>query len=91
MVFSVLSFIYCIFRSVTKLFIRSSFSCQMTVGKLMDAYEVCISSLRKAQGRRRTASLKRIYPANFSKDVRITDKKKKKKLISSVVFFLFLM
>ncbi|KAI3923078.1 hypothetical protein MKW92_031774 [Papaver armeniacum] len=42
----------------------------MTVGKLMDAYEVCISSLRKAQGRRRIASLKRISPANFSKDAR---------------------
>ncbi|KAI3957397.1 hypothetical protein MKW98_003118 [Papaver atlanticum] len=42
----------------------------MTVGKLMDAYEVCISGLRKAQGRRRIASLKRISPANFSKDAR---------------------
>ncbi|OVA18066.1 hypothetical protein BVC80_1835g478 [Macleaya cordata] len=43
----------------------------MTVGKLMEDYEVCISSLRKAQARRRTSSLKRISPANFSKDARL--------------------
>ncbi|XP_048325003.2 protein-tyrosine sulfotransferase isoform X2 [Ziziphus jujuba] len=42
----------------------------MTVGELMDAYEVCISSLRKAQSRRRTSSLKRIAPANFTKEAR---------------------
>ncbi|KAK9280532.1 hypothetical protein L1049_014224 [Liquidambar formosana] len=42
----------------------------MTVGKLMDAYEVCISSLRKTQAHRRTASLKRISPANFTKEAR---------------------
>ncbi|XP_068666545.1 protein-tyrosine sulfotransferase-like [Aristolochia californica] len=42
----------------------------MTVVKLMEAYEVCISSLRKAQANRRTTSLKRISPANFSKEVR---------------------
>lgn len=41
----------------------------MTVGDLMDAYEVCISSLRKAQTQRRTSSLKRISPANFTKEV----------------------
>lgn len=35
----------------------------------MDAYEVCISSLRKAQSRRRISSLKRISPANFTKEV----------------------
>ncbi|KAB1226257.1 Protein-tyrosine sulfotransferase [Morella rubra] len=43
----------------------------MTVEKLMEAYEVCISSLRKEQARRRTASLKRISPANFSKEGRL--------------------
>ncbi|KAG6681919.1 hypothetical protein I3843_13G099700 [Carya illinoinensis] len=42
----------------------------MTVEKLMEAYEVCISNLRKEQGRRRTASLKRISPAKFSKEGR---------------------
>ncbi|XP_050213527.1 protein-tyrosine sulfotransferase [Mercurialis annua] len=42
----------------------------MTVKKLMDAYEDCISSLRKTQARRRTTSLKRIAPANFSKEDR---------------------
>ncbi|KAH7542642.1 hypothetical protein FEM48_Zijuj02G0095800 [Ziziphus jujuba var. spinosa] len=42
----------------------------LTVGELMDAYEVCISSLRKAQSRRRTSSLKRIAPANFTKEAR---------------------
>ncbi|KAG6760707.1 hypothetical protein POTOM_033887 [Populus tomentosa] len=40
----------------------------MTVGKLMEAYEGCISSLRKTQSRRRKSSLKRISPANFSKE-----------------------
>ncbi|KAE8674593.1 Tyrosylprotein sulfotransferase isoform 2 [Hibiscus syriacus] len=40
----------------------------MTVGKLMDTYEVCISGLRKTQTRRRIASLKRISPANFTKE-----------------------
>ncbi|KAL5709942.1 protein-tyrosine sulfotransferase [Ranunculus cassubicifolius] len=42
----------------------------MTVEQLLEAYEVCISSLRKAQSRRRTTSLKRIAPANFSKEAR---------------------
>ncbi|KAJ6408752.1 hypothetical protein OIU84_008450 [Salix udensis] len=42
----------------------------MSVGKLMEAYEGCISSLRKTQSRRRKASLKRISPANFSKEDR---------------------
>ncbi|PIA37348.1 hypothetical protein AQUCO_03000148v1 [Aquilegia coerulea] len=40
-----------------------------TVGQLMESYEVCISSLRKTQARRRTASLKRVSPANFSKEI----------------------
>ena len=35
----------------------------------MDAYEVCISNLRKAQSRRRISSLKRISPVNFTKEV----------------------
>lgn len=43
----------------------------MTVEELMGAYEDCISSLRKAQARRRTASLQRISPANFSKEARL--------------------
>lgn len=43
----------------------------MTVGQLMDAYEVCTSSLRKSQGARRAMSLKRISPANFSKEARL--------------------
>ncbi|GLT52853.1 hypothetical protein SLA2020_261680 [Shorea laevis] len=43
----------------------------MTVEELMGAYEGCISSLRKEQARRRTASLKRIAPANFSKEARL--------------------
>ncbi|XP_024983323.1 protein-tyrosine sulfotransferase-like isoform X2 [Cynara cardunculus var. scolymus] len=42
----------------------------MTVGKLMDTYETCISSLRSSQSQRRTASLKRISPANFTKEAR---------------------
>ncbi|XP_068663444.1 protein-tyrosine sulfotransferase-like [Aristolochia californica] len=42
----------------------------MTVVKLMEAYEVCISSLRKTQANRRTTSLKRISPAKFSKEAR---------------------
>ncbi|XVF68562.1 hypothetical protein PTKIN_Ptkin11bG0012700 [Pterospermum kingtungense] len=44
---------------------------KMTVGKLMETYEVCISSLRKTQTRRRIASLKRISPANFTKEARL--------------------
>ncbi|KAK4607065.1 hypothetical protein RGQ29_001043 [Quercus rubra] len=43
----------------------------MTVEDLMEAYEGCISSLRKTQAARRTASLKRISPANFSKEERL--------------------
>ncbi|CAK7332311.1 unnamed protein product [Dovyalis caffra] len=43
----------------------------MTVGKLMEAYEGCMSGLRKIQARRRKSSLKRISPANFSKEDRL--------------------
>nr|XP_010935878.1 protein-tyrosine sulfotransferase isoform X4 [Elaeis guineensis] len=43
----------------------------MTVGKLMEAYEACTSTLRKSQANRRTMSLKRIAPANFSKEARL--------------------
>ncbi|XP_058101742.1 protein-tyrosine sulfotransferase-like isoform X4 [Magnolia sinica] len=42
-----------------------------TVVKLMEAYEACISSLRKSQASRRVSSLKRISPANFSKEARL--------------------
>ncbi|KAG8387665.1 hypothetical protein BUALT_Bualt02G0045000 [Buddleja alternifolia] len=42
----------------------------MTVGKLMEAYETCISSLRNSQAERRVNSLKRISPANFTKEAR---------------------
>lgn len=43
----------------------------MTVVKLMEAYEVCTSSLRKSQSSRRTTSLQRISPAKFSKEARL--------------------
>lgn len=43
----------------------------MTVGKLMEAYEVCITSLRKSQSRRRINSLTRIAPVNFTKEARL--------------------
>ncbi|XP_031502328.1 protein-tyrosine sulfotransferase isoform X2 [Nymphaea colorata] len=43
----------------------------MTVGRLMEAYEQCISSLRKSQSVRRTSSLKKISPANFTKEARL--------------------
>lgn len=43
----------------------------MTVGTLMKAYEVCIGSLRKSQSRRRTNSLTRISPVNFTKEARL--------------------
>ncbi|KAK3442310.1 hypothetical protein EUGRSUZ_B02508 [Eucalyptus grandis] len=42
----------------------------MTVGKLMESYESCISTLRKTQSLRRISSLKRISPANFTKESR---------------------
>ncbi|KAL9296762.1 hypothetical protein ACSQ67_022658 [Phaseolus vulgaris] len=43
----------------------------MTVGELMDAYELCIANLRKSQSRRRIASLKKISPVNFTKEARL--------------------
>ncbi|KAJ3678394.1 hypothetical protein LUZ60_002197 [Juncus effusus] len=42
----------------------------MTVGKLMEKYEKCTGSLRKSQSSRRTMSLKRISPINYSKQAR---------------------
>ncbi|KAM7496778.1 hypothetical protein LguiA_021192 [Lonicera macranthoides] len=42
----------------------------MTVGKLMKAYESCIYTLRKSQSQRRISSLKQISPANFTKEAR---------------------
>lgn len=42
----------------------------MTVGNLMETYETCVSSLRSSQSQRRTASLKRLSPANFTKEAR---------------------
>lgn len=42
----------------------------MTVGKLMETYESCISPLRSSQSQRRSSSLKRILPANFTKEAR---------------------
>ncbi|KAL8501424.1 hypothetical protein ACS0TY_020818 [Phlomoides rotata] len=42
----------------------------MTVEKLMEAYETCISSLRDSQAGRRVTSLKGISPANFTKEAR---------------------
>ncbi|KAI9077851.1 hypothetical protein K1719_040197 [Acacia pycnantha] len=44
---------------------------KMTVGDLMEAYEDCISSLRKTQTQRRTFSLKGISPVNFSTEARL--------------------
>ncbi|XP_072995698.1 protein-tyrosine sulfotransferase isoform X2 [Typha latifolia] len=43
----------------------------MGIRKSMGAYEVCIASLRKSQSARRTMSLKRIAPVNFSKEARL--------------------
>nr|CAD1820857.1 unnamed protein product [Ananas comosus var. bracteatus] len=43
----------------------------MTVEKLMGAYEECISTLRKSQSTRRNMSLKQVAPANFSKEARL--------------------
>ncbi|KAL3849442.1 hypothetical protein ACJIZ3_011324 [Penstemon smallii] len=42
----------------------------MTAGKLMEAYESCIISLRNTQATRRVNSLKQISPANFTKEGR---------------------
>ncbi|XP_042414091.1 protein-tyrosine sulfotransferase-like [Zingiber officinale] len=42
----------------------------MTVGKLIEAYEKCNSNLRKFQTTRHTMSLKRISPVKFSKKAR---------------------
>ncbi|XP_074303526.1 protein-tyrosine sulfotransferase-like isoform X2 [Silene latifolia] len=44
---------------------------RMTVKKLMESYEVCISGLRKSQARRRVNSLSRISPVNFTKEARL--------------------
>ncbi|EYU18822.1 hypothetical protein MIMGU_mgv1a004462mg [Erythranthe guttata] len=43
---------------------------ELTVGKLMEAYESCIANLRNSQAERRVNSLKRISPANFTKEAR---------------------
>ncbi|KAK3131657.1 hypothetical protein QOZ80_6AG0509530 [Eleusine coracana subsp. coracana] len=42
----------------------------MTVGKLMEAYETCIAKLRKSQSNRRKLSLKKVEDASFSKEAR---------------------
>ncbi|GAB4859227.1 hypothetical protein Ancab_010687 [Ancistrocladus abbreviatus] len=42
-----------------------------TVGELMEAYEGCITSLRKTQTSRRTRSLMKIAPVNFTKEARL--------------------
>nr|GMC72596.1 protein-tyrosine sulfotransferase-like isoform X1 [Ipomoea batatas]GMD22641.1 protein-tyrosine sulfotransferase-like isoform X1 [Ipomoea batatas] len=42
----------------------------MTAGKLIEAYEICMKSLRSTQAQRRTNSLKRVSPANFTKEAR---------------------
>lgn len=41
------------------------------VAKLMEAYEVCLSSLRRSQASRHTSFLKRISPVNFTKEARL--------------------
>nr|KAJ0220851.1 hypothetical protein LSAT_V11C200086390 [Lactuca sativa] len=43
---------------------------QMSVGKLMETYETCVSKLRSTQSKRRMSSLRRIFPANFTKEAR---------------------
>lgn len=43
----------------------------MTVENLMEAYETCVSSLRKTQAQRRKMSLNKISPANFTKEARL--------------------
>ncbi|KAK4756482.1 hypothetical protein SAY87_006609 [Trapa incisa] len=43
----------------------------MTVTKLIKAYESCIHPLRSIQSRRRISSLKHIAPANFTKEARL--------------------
>lgn len=43
---------------------------KMTVGQLMEAYEGCITNLRKSQSQRRINSLKRISPVNYTKESR---------------------
>ncbi|TVU12505.1 hypothetical protein EJB05_46156 [Eragrostis curvula] len=42
----------------------------MTIGKLMEAYETCIAKLRNSQSSRRKISLKKVEEANFSKEAR---------------------
>ncbi|KAG9142110.1 hypothetical protein Leryth_016309 [Lithospermum erythrorhizon] len=44
---------------------------KVTTGKLIKAYQSCITSLRKTQTERRISSLKRIFPANFTKEARL--------------------
>ncbi|GAB4825419.1 hypothetical protein Ancab_008292 [Ancistrocladus abbreviatus] len=44
---------------------------KLTVGELMEAYEVCISNLRNSQAGRHTRSLVKISPANFTKEARL--------------------
>ncbi|KAJ6833566.1 protein-tyrosine sulfotransferase [Iris pallida] len=44
----------------------------MTVDTLMEAYGGCISNLRKSQAARRTMSLKKVAPVNFSKEARLS-------------------
>ncbi|WOK96846.1 protein-tyrosine sulfotransferase-like isoform X2 [Canna indica] len=44
----------------------------MTVDKLMEKYEKCISNLRKSQATRRTMSLQKIAPVNFSRHARLS-------------------
>lgn len=51
--------------------VEGSSQSTMTVRKLMEAYEVCITSLRKSQSRRRINSLTRIAPVNFTKEARL--------------------
>lgn len=50
--------------------VNSSTDQKMTVEGLMGAYEECTSGLRKSQSHRRTKSLNRISPANFTKEAR---------------------
>ncbi|GJT06443.1 protein-tyrosine sulfotransferase-like protein isoform X3 [Tanacetum coccineum] len=43
----------------------------MTVGKLMETYETCVTKLRSTQSKRRVNSMRRISPTNFTKEARL--------------------
>lgn len=55
-----------------RLYLLNGFCCslyQLTAEKLMEEYEIRMLTLRNTQAERRVNSLKRIAPANFTKEV----------------------